>query len=411
MIYTRPYAQPPECDPIPGWSQSLSTGAPGLALLHIAYAHAGIGDWVTAHQWAKALTRHPVAADPGAGLYHGAPAVAYALRTAARPAYAAALATLDLHIVAITRHRIDQAQQRIDRRQLPSLREFDLVNGLTGIGVYLLQAGHTALLREVLAYLVRLTDTIVVDGHRLPGWWTSNGSADRPDPRWPGGHANLGVAHGISGPLALLAAAMIHGVTVAGHADAIERVDGFLERWRCGTRTRPWWPGMISAREWAAGAVDIAGPQRPSWCYGTPGLARARQLAARTLDAPLRRRRAEAALAACVTDDAQLAQLGDDSLCHGWAGLVHTTRRAAADAGADTELTRALPGVESRWRQRRDHVRARPLRRSGMLEGSTGVALASLPVEQATAAPTRWDACLLTAALPAPTNTHLEGPG
>lgn len=197
MTYTDPYTPPPEHDPAPGWGQSLSTGAAGPALLHIAYAHAGIGDWATAHQWVKVLTRGRVVADPDACLYWGAPAVAFALRTATQPAYSGVLATLDEHIAVITRHRLERAHARIDRGESPRLREFDLINGLTGIGVYLLQAGHTELLREVLAYLVRLTDTIIVDGGTVPGWWTGHGPSDRPDPRWPGGHANLGLAHGI----------------------------------------------------------------------------------------------------------------------------------------------------------------------------------------------------------------------
>lgn len=36
-----------------------------------------------------------------------------------------------------------------------------------------------------------------------------------------GGHADLGMTHGISGPLALLALAMRRGVTVAGHAAGV----------------------------------------------------------------------------------------------------------------------------------------------------------------------------------------------
>lgn len=270
MTYADPHTPPPEHDPTPGWGQSLSNGAAGLALLHIAYAHAGIGDWATAHQWVKAMTRGPVAADPDACLYRGAPAVAFALRTATQPAYAGVLATLDQHITVITRHRLERAHARIDRAELPELREFDLINGLTGIGAYLLQAGHTNLLREVLAYLVQLTGQITVDGATLPGWWTVNGPSGRPDPRWPGGHANLGMAHGIAGPLALLSAAMIGGITVPGQADAIELTDWFLSSWRCGPEISPWWPGMISAREWANATVDQPGPQRPSWCYGTP---------------------------------------------------------------------------------------------------------------------------------------------
>ncbi|MGH8895742.1 MAG: lanthionine synthetase LanC family protein [Egibacteraceae bacterium] len=125
--------------------------------------------------------------------------------------------------------------------------------------------------------------------------------------------------------------------------------------WRCGTRSRPWWPGMISPNEWKARTVHQPGPQRPSWCYGTPGLARAQQLAALALGDVRRQRRAEAALAGCIADDTQLSQLGDTSLCHGWAGLVQTTWRAATDAGPDSELAALLPHLHARMEQHLHH--------------------------------------------------------
>ncbi|MGH3804316.1 MAG: lanthionine synthetase LanC family protein, partial [Pseudonocardiaceae bacterium] len=190
-----------------------------------------------------------------------------------------------------------------------------------------------------------------VDGEPLPGWWTANGPNDRLSRRWPGGHGSPGIAHGIAGPLALLSTAMRRGVTVTGHADAIERICDWLEQWRGGTRSRPWWPGMISLREWKARTLRQPGPQRPSWCYGTPGLARAQQLAALALADEQRQRRAENILAGCVTDDTQLAQLGDASLCHGWAGLIQTTRRAAVTTGADSELAVLLPHLYACMKQ------------------------------------------------------------
>jgi protein-L-isoaspartate(D-aspartate) O-methyltransferase len=395
---TVPHTPPPEHDPEPGWGQSLANGAAGLALLHIGYAHAGIGNWGNAHQWVKAMTRGGVAADPNASLYRGAPAVAYVLRTAGLAAYHGVLWEIDEHIAAITRARLQRAHERIESGALPALREFDLINGLTGLGVYLLHVARTdphhpgaALLRDVLAYLVRLTGQITVDGATLPGWWTAAGPSGRPDPRWPGGHANLGVAHGIAGPLALLSAAMIGGITVPGQAEAIELTDWWLSSWRCGTDTRPWWPGMISAREWADAAVDQPGPQRPSWCYGTPGIARALHLAAQALDAPTRAAEARAALIACITDNAQLNQLGDDTLCHGWAGLVHTARRMLADTEPGSEAAEALARLGHRWQDRRAHAAPKLLDPCGMLEGGAGVALTDLP------ASTGWDACLLTA--------------
>jgi hypothetical protein len=349
-----------------------------------------------------------------AGLFRGAPAIAYTLRSAGLPSYTAALATLDSHIEAITRQRLVKANARIDRGELPALREYDLINGLTGIGTYLLprceggvdQAAAQLLLGEVLAYLVRLTDSIAVEGDLLPGWWCGNGPNDlRPD-RWRGGHCNLGLAHGIAGPLALLATATLQGITVAGQFNAMNRILALLDSRSEGSGRHTWWPEWITRDEWRAGSAGESGPlrapHRPSWCYGTPGLARAQQLAGLALRAEGRQRLAEAALAGCVTDPQQLDHLVDASICHGWAGLLHTTWRAALDGGPDCELAAVLPDLRTRLNEFLDR-HGEPADR-GLLEGAAGIELVQHAQATGTVA-TGWDACLLVGGTPAVTRT------
>ncbi|WP_410580154.1 lanthionine synthetase C family protein [Amycolatopsis sp. lyj-108] len=386
---------PPTEEPEPGWSQSLATGAPGIALLHLENARSGAASWDSARQWVAAMTRGPVTAKPdAAGLYRGVPAVAFTLHAAGHDGVAASLGTLDRHIATLTRHRLARAHERIDRAELPLLREFDLISGLTGIGAALLHRhGRSDLAEQVLAYLVRLTEPIRHDGDLLPGWWCPTGPRGQSTNPWRGGHGNLGLAHGIAGPLALLATAMRRGTTVPGHADAIERIATWLDSWRCGAGSEVWWPGTISYSEWRTRTVRQPGPQRPSWCYGTPGLARAQQLAALALADTRRQRAAETALARCVRDEGQLALLRDASVCHGWAGLVHTVRRAAADATEDSDLPQALPGLDARLR---DHLhRCGQPADPGLLEGHAGIQLVQLAQATNTAPVTRWDACLL----------------
>ncbi|WP_034088888.1 lanthionine synthetase C family protein [Streptacidiphilus albus] len=367
------------------WSQSLGTGAPGIALVDIEAARTGAGTWGAVHRWAAAMTRDPVVADPAAcGLFYGAPAVAFTLHSATQPAYKTMLDILDQHIAALTRTRLDQAHQRIDEGRLPALREFDLIGGLTGIGAYLLHRHRGGdLLRDVLAYLVRLIEPVTVNGEALPGWWTGDGPQGQPSPSWPGGHGNLGIAHGGSGILALMATAMRHGTTVAGQPEALARICAQLDQWRTGTDTRAWWPETISLPEWRSRTSRQRGAGRPSWCYGTPGLARAQQLAALAIDDTRLQSRAEAAMAGCLHNEDQLAQITDASLCHGWAGLLRATERISADSSSGT-LADLLPGLRARLDQHR-----RPAHR-GFLEGETGVLLA-----QQTGSESNWDACLL----------------
>ncbi|MBC6450910.1 lanthionine synthetase C family protein [Actinokineospora xionganensis] len=375
---------------------SLGDGAAGMALLPFERARTDDPAAVAvAHQWAKRMTTGTVAAHPDlASLFRGAPAVAFALHTSGQPAYARALDSLDEHIVTLTRYRLQAAHDRIDEGRLPAVREFDLISGLTGIGAYLLHRDrHSQLLREVLAYLVRLTEPVQVDGDTLPGWWSAAPPADRPAEDWPGGHGNLGLAHGAAGPLALLATAMRHGTTVPGQEAAMATIGQWFDRCRVGAGRAAWWPGRITLAEQRTGVITQDGPQRPSWCYGTPGQARAQQLAALALGDLQRRQQAEDAFAGCVTDDRQLVLLRDNSLCHGFAGLVLAAWRAAADAAPGNELAVVVPRLRTRLEQRL-HIEGSP-DSGGLLEGEAGTRLAGHTVDTDQPEATQWDLCLL----------------
>ncbi|MGH3929681.1 MAG: lanthionine synthetase C family protein, partial [Pseudonocardiaceae bacterium] len=318
---------------------SLGNGAAEVALLHIERAATGLCGWDTAHTWLAAAADGDISAGPNATLFFGAPALAFALHAAAdRPGkYERALCALDASVTTVTRRRLDQAHARIDRGDRPALAEFDLINGLTGLGAHLLRRDPSGdLVRQVLAYLVRLTEPLGAEG--LPGWWTDLAPTGRRSTHLPGGHGNFGMAHGISGPLALLSLAMRRGIVAEGQAAAVQRICSWLDAWRQKHETGPWWPETITLEETRLGRVKQTRPMRPSWCYGTSGLARAQQLAGLAIGDTDRQRMAEQALIGCLTDPDQLRRITDSSLCHGSAGLFQTAWRIAADAHAP-ELT------------------------------------------------------------------------
>ncbi|WP_436499609.1 lanthionine synthetase C family protein [Actinokineospora sp. HUAS TT18] len=369
--------------PVP---QSLANGAAGTALLHIERARTGHGSPTTAHTWLTAATTHGLHRGDHAGLFHGVPALAYAIELAARAtgAYQRARSDFAAATIAITQARLDAAHTRIDHHRTPALAEFDLMRGLTGLGAYHLTAhpDHPITAR-VLNYLVRLTEPQPTG---LPGWWTHLGPHGRPSPDHPHGHANHGIAHGITGPLALLAIAHRHGVTVTDHTTAIDRIHTWLDTWQQTSDTGPWWPRTLTTAELDTGRTRETHPGPPSWCYGTPGLARAQQLSAIATNNPARRHTAETALHHCLTDPTQLDQITDIGLCHGTAGLLHTTRRAAADA-ATPELSQQVPALAARLVEQLEHHHAG----TELLDGTTGAALALHTLD----ARTIWDRCLL----------------
>ncbi|MEW2384054.1 lanthionine synthetase C family protein [Micromonospora sp. NPDC047707] len=392
----------------PWWRQSLALGVPGIALLHVELAAAGLRPWQRAQHWLTAATSQPVTAGADSHPFHGAPALAHVLACAAthRPGlYARALEDLDQAIAADSRRRVDAAHARIDAGELPALAEFDAIRGLTGIGAYLLQrAPDGPELRAVLQYLVRLTQPLHRDGEVLQGWWTGSGPSGHIDGRFPGGHANSGMAHGIVGPMALLALAALRGVVVDGQLAATSTICSWLDRWRSDTEAGPVWPYWITRAQLRADRAQVHRAQRPSWCYGTAGLVRAQQLAALALNDPARRTAVEHALVRALANPHQLTATTDPSLCHGHAGLAHIAHRVAADALPAT--AQRLGALVPRLLNRIDPFAAGARRTAvalvadaagpGLLEGAAGVALAALSCSTAAASNSSWDSCLLT---------------
>lgn len=365
--------------------QSLAHGPLGTALCHIARAHRGTVNWQAIHQQLSSIG--PLAHGAEAGLYLGAPAMAYVLHLAAGDTgrYQGALRTLDGIVAAHTRHRLEAARTRMNTGRLTSFAEYDIFRGLTGIGALLLRRQpESAEMAGVLEYMVRLTQPVTgPGGAAVPGWWVGHAPTSGKRAA-PGEHANAGMAHGIAGPLALLALARLHGVTVAGQDDAMRRICHWLDQIRTSDHHGTRWPRWVHTR----GATPTA-PGQPSWCYGTPGLARAQQLAAIALNDLDRKRMAERALLHCLSDSRQLDQLTIRGLCHGLGGLLRTVQRVAQDAEEPHLFTGRIPALQQRFLQ------ADPGLHPGFLTGTAGAALAFQHAEPDHTPAGDWDVCLL----------------
>lgn len=385
----------PAAVPLGAPPQSLAAGALGIALVHIERARGGDeAAWRSAHAWLQAAARDGVDATDRARLFHGAPALAAVLVCADDESgrYATARSTMTHHVRAVAHRRLDAAFARMDRGALPVFGEYDLLSGLTGIGAVLLRTDPaSSALERVLSYLVRLTEPVRVDGCPLPGWWVGHAPHQGDRTGFAGGHANLGMAHGITGPLALLSLALQQGAIVTGQVGAIVRICAWLDSWQQDAPAGAWWPRWITRDEHRARRCTQPGPLRPSWCYGTPAIARAQQLAALATGDLVRQRRAEQVLADCLNDPAQLGQIIGPGLCHGWAGVFQTVWRTARDSHTPV-LADCLPRLA-------EHLitcgASRRGGEAGFLDGDAGLALALRTAARREPPASDWDACLL----------------
>ncbi|GGM55347.1 lanthionine synthetase LanC family protein [Dactylosporangium sucinum] len=185
------------------------------------------------------------------------------------------------------------------RRCRPVPEVFDAVAGLAGLGRLLLLArefGYDRAGPGLDAALRALTGVVPVDA----------------------GQVRPGMAHGLAGPVALLAVALGAGVAVPGQRDALHAAAHRLAAWP------------------AEG--------RHQWCVGTAGIARAVQLAGRALADPVLTRVGTDALAAIAGQPADRWGVRDAMLCCGHAGVLRTALSAGLPEVADAAAAAIVAG-------------------------------------------------------------------
>jgi hypothetical protein len=241
--------------------------------------------------------------------------------------------------------------------------------------------------------LTVLTGIISEPGER-PGWFIPPPQVTD-TPASPSGEAVTGIAHGIAGPVAFLAAAAAAGMTVDRQGEAVHVAANWLVRWRCaGT-----WPPAITGAELASGIPDPMPGRRDAWCYGTPGIARALIMAGHALRDRDLIRAARNALDFMAEREARNWDAAGPTVCHGYSGVLLSTMRDA-DAIAACAAERVVAAFNPRFRYEFRHESdSIPADRPGLLTGAAGIALAladysALPCP---AVPTPWDAALLLA--------------
>lgn len=315
---------------------SLTAGYPGVAILH-----AQTGDPDIAYEHLRAA-RHVNPGPASTSVFHGYGAFVAAVSVVARETgeYAQLLRQGERWLAATAVTVVRDQRARLARGEWLDHRRWDTTYGVTGPGRLLLEAVTAGRdeqlpdLQEVLELLVELAQPRPVQPGRAtvapgssaatrPGWWTPG-----PEPPRACGAAVLGAAHGICGPLGLLALAGSAGVWVPGQADAIIRISSGLLGWRTAEHR---WPTAVFHNVYRPANPDLAGA---GWADGTAGIARALWLAGVAVnDVGLR---AAAVDALTRLDGQPLADgpLHGPTVWRGQAGVLAVATRVAAESGS-----------------------------------------------------------------------------
>lgn len=206
--------------------------------------------------------------------------------------------------------------------------DFDTMAGMTGVASYLLLYKDEQEIREciekVLSYLIILTYKKEIFGHKVPNYYLSpeNHYSQQERDYYNKGSFNLGLSHGIAGPLAILSIALSEGIEVEGQRKAIEDILKDL-KFLCyiDKNQSAYWPDRVRFNDYVNRSIKME-TNRASWCYGSPGVARAIYLAGKAIDDKESIELSLKAIDGLCRMDIDEWMLKSPTICHGYAGLL-----------------------------------------------------------------------------------------
>ncbi|MCK1711148.1 MULTISPECIES: lanthionine synthetase C family protein [unclassified Bradyrhizobium] len=286
----------------------------------------------------KAAETHGLATP---SLFSGLAGLAFAAQYASNgsPRYRRLLTTLDTHICALLRPSISFFRSDSPAFGAP-VELFDLISGLSGAAAYLLTRYGTA--REVdqtVEEILRCFVGLASETNGLPAWHTPlhyTRSYDSMTGSFPQGFLNCGLAHGIPGPLAVMALGHRYGLPIEGLAEAIEHIATWLLEHRHDDAWGMNWPSGVGLDVTQSGvsvrAASATAPSHAGWCYGSPGLSRSLFLSGLALKSEKLCSAAVEAIEAVIRRPYEIRALRSSTFCHGIAGLLQVVLRFSKEA-------------------------------------------------------------------------------
>jgi hypothetical protein len=186
---------------------------------------------------------------------------------------------------------IPEIEANIRERKPTHFKLYDVIQGFTGIGLYLIQNNYTEksqqLLHKLLQLAIKLTAPIEYCHHLVPGWICPAEFLRDPQDRLlnPSGILNMGLSHGVPGLLGFMTIALKAGIEIPGQREAMQTIIEWIKSKATSHENGLFFQARTTFEQQSQ---NIAPPlkhlsNREAWCYGTPGVARTLYLAGNAL--------------------------------------------------------------------------------------------------------------------------------
>ncbi len=205
--------------------------------------------------------------------------------------------------------------------------DYDLINGLVGLGIYALEGLPRPTARALLDKVVARLGERALEEPEGATWFSPPETLpEHQRAEQPGGLYNLGASHGMAGVLGILGAA--HGAGIAGARPLLDRAMAWY-----GARRLPAEAGCAFPHFYVPN-VELRG-SRLAWCYGDPGVAAALHVAGRGAGEPAWEKLALEVARAAAARPTETSRIQDAGLCHGAGGVAHLFHRLYSATGEE----------------------------------------------------------------------------
>ncbi|QLE65121.1 hypothetical protein LROSL1_2320 [Furfurilactobacillus rossiae] len=252
-------------------------------------------------------------------LCYGLTGVAYSLKLANKvlQSMGSFMVQFDDLYSKLTAAQIEQTELGIKKRGLFE-KDYDLIQGLSSCLGYLTQFGNSKKDTDNVRRIGQLFDWLFdFSNQKIPNSTISGNHIIDSARRnyYKNGYVNLGISHGLAGPLAAL--------STVGRTGALQRGLSFYEEiFEQNKRIEAPWSGEASVSAIEQKKFKTENLERSGWCYGNPGIARAVFMASRKQHNSAMERVATDYFSTLKQLDFSELKLESPTVCHGISGLL-----------------------------------------------------------------------------------------
>lgn len=262
-----------------------------------------------------------------ANLYGGLSGIAFAVNIIADeyPYYKKTLNKLNKLIVEKVYYMISY----IEHEDGVKMNYYDIISGISGIALYLMQFKDDYILecvKRINKCLIGIAKEKSVYDVNVTGLYISseNQFLEKDKDFYTKGSFNFGLSHGICSPLVAISLSYENNILVDGQEQIIRYLLNVLDKYKVKKSNCIFWNQVLSFDEYNNfNDKNYDVEPRASWCYGTPGIARSIYISARAIGDDMYINLAKDSFYhLCKKKKCNEWDLNSPTICHGFSGMA-----------------------------------------------------------------------------------------